>query len=186
MSVGRLVDDGFNASIVLAGRLLVGFGRWRSNRRPPVLPLGAEALTKAEEAEEVLEPWAVRTVSDEELDHVFQERRDAAAETGGLDICVPHNWAGWDQCPTCLLEPGPGVVTTPTPGQPTIQPHVLAVLQAHKRIDEMFGMGAFCEADGCGWRGAGSQHDVHLSELIGELVAAETRIAHKLRAAGEK
>lgn len=57
MSIGRLVDDGVNAGIVLLGRALVGLGKWRTSRRPAFqVPVSERALLDLEERVEVFEP----------------------------------------------------------------------------------------------------------------------------------
>ncbi|MCV7434854.1 hypothetical protein [Mycolicibacterium bacteremicum] len=177
--------------------LASGVSWWMARRQPAPLPSGAEALTKAEALDEVWEPGCARLLRNPEtLQRLLQadetqaveldltpEQRDAAAECG-VDICCEH-WTAFkagEKCWEC--EPGPGVVTTPTPGQPTFADHVKALLEEHIVVNEMFGIGVLCT--GCDWRGVHSDRNTHLSELIGELVAAETRIAQKLRAAGDK
>lgn len=184
-------DLGWAVVKVSVDGLASGVSWWMARRQPAPLPSGAEALTKAEEAIEVFEPMGYEPPQWIEWGNA--ETRDAAAETGGLDICTDHGtvlMAGL-RCPECDYEcgrpvPGPGVVPTPTPGQPVFADHVKALLDEHIARTTMFSpVGWFCDGDGCDWRGSLHEHNDHLASLIGELVAAETRIAQKLRAAGE-
>lgn len=284
MSVGRLVDEAVNASIVLVGRVLVGLGCWRSERRRDAVAgraqrfLDAERLAEDEAEIDVWEPcsnqgsldaidalkgamWCKqhRTTKQfcSERSHdpdavdglevwgdgctcfitpertwfrygsavepgsqvepnpdckkhfpegpeslwepdgpsafIPPEGRDAAAETGGLDICTVHTSAfpAGGRCRACFpvgvssagAGGGPEAVSgqPPASGQPTateLLDHINALVKAHY-ITGIGGYGVVCC---CGHEGALSlDHAAHVADLILALVPADVRVGDALK-----
>ncbi|SDD60971.1 hypothetical protein SAMN04488581_2657 [Mycolicibacterium neoaurum] len=195
------VDLGCAALRVLVWGV-AGVGSWLGRYRQDVVAdraqrvLDAERLAEAEADRDAWEPdelWR----PDGPSALVWPEVRDAAVETGGLDICPTHTttFPAGGCCRVCFpvgvssagAGGGPEAVSgqPPASGQPTaadLLDHATELVDVHWPDWDSETCEWTCSAPGCVWRGSSARgHAGHVADLILALVAADVRVGDALK-----